>query len=918
MNKRALRKDIKKCFAKSKGRFFSIMSLIALGSFALVGLQITGSDMRDTGADYFAKLHTADITIIGDYGIDENNVEAIEQVSGAEAIEYGYLKDVNIEGTLNGVRIFSATETLSQYEVVEGRMPEAGNEIALASFFDDKYSLGQEISFEEKADVSGETVLRYHTFTIVGFVNSGEILSSINMGNSTAGTGELQGYGVVVPEAFDSEVYMIARLSFEDTKGVDPYSDEYTNLIQEHKDELDRLLADQPKLRLEAIRAEYQAKIDDGQKEVDEAKQKLADTEAELSEGREELDDAQLQADEAQNELDRAVCSAQTQIDEGSQQISDAEAQLAAGKGQLAAAGTAIEAGRTQLEQGKEELSNRQAELDEAKQELAAGESSYREQKETLSKKQQEYDEKYAKWETGQQELEQTEAQLAAKREEMQQTEAGLENTKKQYEETIRTLEESIASLEAISGDLMQEQQAQLDEWRQTLSKTQQEYQNFLSNTYQPGMERLSDLQTQTDAAEAQLEEKRTELQAAKTQLDEAKAQLDAGVYALAKGQEELEQARLQIAAGETQLADAGQTIASGEQTLYEKMTEYASAANTLDQAANTLAQKKQELADAKAELEKQTTDGEEQIADARSEIAEKEQEYQDALAEYQEKKGDVETKIDDAESELEEARDMLKTLELPVYAVDSRREIPGAEGYRIYGSIADIVDDLADVFPIFLYFVAALVTLTTMTRFVDEERMNSGTLKALGYRDHDIIKKFVVYGWLASFLGAVIGILAGHILLPQIVYYAYGHSFTYPKIELHFYPGITIAALLLAFMSAVVPAYLVAVRELKEKPAALLQPKPPAAGSKILLERITPLWNKLSFTHKVTARNIFRYKKRMLMTIFGVCGAVTLLFAGFSVQHSISGVNDRQFGELLQYDLIVAQNDNLSEEETK
>jgi putative ABC transport system permease protein len=116
--------------------------------------------------------------------------------------------------------------------------------------------------------------------------------------------------------------------------------------------------------------------------------------------------------------------------------------------------------------------------------------------------------------------------------------------------------------------------------------------------------------------------------------------------------------------------------------------------------------------------------------------------------------------------------------------------------------------------------------------------------------------------------------------------------------------------------MSAVIPAYLVAARELKEKPSALLQPKPPAAGSKILLERIRPVWNRMSFTHKVTARNIFRYKKRMLMTIFGVCGAVTLLFAGFSVQHSISGVNDRQFGEILQYDLIVARNDNLKEEQ--
>lgn len=202
------------------------------------------------------------------------------------------------------------------------------------------------------------------------------------------------------------------------------------------------------------------------------------------------------------------------------------------------------------------------------------------------------------------------------------------------------------------------------------------------------------------------------------------------------------------------------------------------------------------------------------------------------------------------------------------------------------------------------------------MTRFVDEERINSGTLKALGYSNQDIIKKFTVYGLIASTAGAVIGIALGHTLLPTIVYNAYGHSFTYPQIELHFYPVISIIALILAFMCAVVPAFIVANKELKEKPSSLLMPKPPEAGSKILLERITPIWSRMNFTHKVTARNIFRYKKRMLMTIFGVCGSVTLIFAGFSVQHSISGVKDRQFGEIMKYDLIVAQNNGLNDQQ--
>lgn len=252
----------------------------------------------------------------------------------------------------------------------------------------------------------------------------------------------------------------------------------------------------------------------------------------------------------------------------------------------------------------------------------------------------------------------------------------------------------------------------------------------------------------------------------------------------------------------------------------------------------------------------------------------------------------------------------------MPAYSVDSRREIPGGEGYKIYGTVAEIVDSLAAVFPIFLYFVAALVTLTTMTRFVSEERINSGTLKALGYTDNDIIKKFTIYGFIAGSIGTLIGIILGHTLLPYIVYNAYEIGFSIPKIELHFEWKITVISMILSLISSVFPAYVVAKKELQEKPARLLLPKAPKAGSKIFMERIKPLWNRMSFTHKVTARNIFRYKQRMFMTIFGVAGSATMLFAGFAVQHSVSGINKRQFEDIIKYDIIVALNDDITSEQ--
>lgn len=183
MKKKTLWKDIKKCFLKSKGRFFSILCLVALGSFALVGLKVSGPDMRKTGENYFNSLNLADISIIGDLGIDEQNIEAIIKISGAENIEYGYLKDVVIKNTDDSIRIFSRTNIVSGYEVTEGRLPVAEDEIAIAGFYSDRYSLGNTISFSEKEDVSGETVLKKHDFKITGFVNSSELMSIINMGS---------------------------------------------------------------------------------------------------------------------------------------------------------------------------------------------------------------------------------------------------------------------------------------------------------------------------------------------------------------------------------------------------------------------------------------------------------------------------------------------------------------------------------------------------------------------------------------------------------------------------------------------------------------------------------------------------------------------------------------------------------------
>lgn len=276
------------------------------------------------------------------------------------------------------------------------------------------------------------------------------------------------------------------------------------------------------------------------------------------------------------------------------------------------------------------------------------------------------------------------------------------------------------------------------------------------------------------------------------------------------------------------------------------------------------------------------------------------------------------ETELTKKEEELKKAQRERDHLKIPTYHVYDRKTMPGGQGYLMYSNASSSISAVGNIFPVVLYLVAAMVTFTTMTRFVDEERTNAGIFKALGYRTRDIILKFVLYGFFAGTIGTLLGTLLGHYFLSGIISNIITQGMVIGESREDFYGDMTLIALGLSFVASVLPAYWVSRKELKEEANLLLLPKPPVSGSKIFLERLHFIWKRLSFTHKVTARNLFRYKQRMLMTIFGVAGSVALLFAGLGIQSSVGGVPKRQFQEILSYELIVAQKTNASSQESK
>ena len=276
------------------------------------------------------------------------------------------------------------------------------------------------------------------------------------------------------------------------------------------------------------------------------------------------------------------------------------------------------------------------------------------------------------------------------------------------------------------------------------------------------------------------------------------------------------------------------------------------------------------------------------------------------------------ERELSKKEEELDQAKLDLEKLVQPSYHIYDRKTMPGGQGYLMYSNASASIAAVGNIFPVVLYSVAAMVTFTTMTRFVDEERGNAGIFKALGDRTNDILAKFVIYGFVAGTLGTIIGTLLGHYYLSGVMSKIITQGMVVGKSKTYFYWNYSLLALGLSLISSVLPAYLVARKELKEEASVLLLPKPPVSGSKILLENLRFIWKRLSFTQKVTARNIFRYKQRMVMTIFGVAGSVALLFAGLGIQSSVSGVSGRQFDQIFKYEIILANKSNASPKEQK
>ncbi len=414
------------------------------------------------------------------------------------------------------------------------------------------------------------------------------------------------------------------------------------------------------------------------------------------------------------------------------------------------------------------------------------------------------------------------------------------------------------------------------------------------------------------------LQENLATLESGIAQIEEALLQIDAGFAQIDAGQAEMDQAEAQLQAGWTQLETSEQQLKAGRKQLQAAQAQLDSGARQLEDGKRQLADGQAQLQEKKSELadaEKKLTDGrqalqegyekleeaEKELQEGREELESHQAEYDQGLIDYQEALAEAQPELDDARQQVADAQDALDELGMPEWYVLDRSSI---QTFVEYGMDADRIRAIGQVIPIIFFLVAALVSLTGMTRMVEEERGQIGTLKALGYGKLSIASKYFLYAFSSSLLGSVLGVLLGSRILPYVIISAY--SILYSTLTIMLTPinwALAALALLLAVFCTVFAAMAACMRTLRETPASLMRPASPPKGKRVFLEFIPVLWHHLSFGQKAAARNLFRYKKRLFMTIFGIAGCTALLLVGFGLRDSIQKIVDTQYSSVWTYD---------------
>ena len=908
MKKNAMGKNLAQSILRSFGRYMAIALIIALGSGLFVGLLMTKADMVETGQVFTDEQNMFDLRLLSSYGWTEEQIEKAQNLLGLSEVEAAKFQDVIVrmgDADEDSVyRFYSISQTINRVDLRGGRMPQAPDECLADGFRFDDSILGTQIKVAPGNDELALDALAYDTYTVVGYVST-PLYMDPNRGTTTVGSGSIDNYLYIPLDGFSTEYYTEINVTIPGAHTV--YSKEYNTLLDDMTAYLEPQVqaiadswfsdlvadaeaeyADGYQQYLDGIQELEQGRLDaqkeledaytqltDAQKEIEENEALLTDGAKQISDGKNQLTDAEKDLASGRREFEKAKKDAYAQLEAGkaeldanAAQVSDGLAQVNDGLVQIEDGLVQISDGITQLEDGLPQIQDGIDQLEPILQLITPLVQTLRQMVDSLIANPDAIEEVAAWLEdlnawiprleaTARAELENLRSSGVIDDETAAQAEALLDRLP-ELEEAIRQaiVELDVDSLMSQLNDAMGQLEAMVDEYTVQLAELKAMY-----TEYSAQLEELYVTRTQ-------VEQQKQELLETKQTLVDAQAAIDQGYEEWAAGKAradaEFAKAELELKNGEKQLKDARRTLES----------------------------KEKELRDGRLKLE-----------DGKIQLEEGWAEYEEGKLEAEQTIADAEAELADAAVKLAQARADIDALEAPeTYVLDRNTNV----GYASLDSNSDIVAGVSRVFPVFFLLIAALVCITTMSRMVNEERTQIGTMKAMGYGSGAIMSKYLIYAGTGGVLGCGLGMLAGSVVFPQIIWDAYCTMlYIEPTIQIRFDFGLC-AAVMLSYSAVVLAVtWYCCHSTLKEVPAELIRPKAPTSGKKIFLEYL-PFWNRLSFLNKVALRNIFRYRQRFLMMLIGIGGCTALLVTGFGLRDSISNIVSDQYEKIAKYDLEV------------
>lgn len=917
---RSYRKNIRRTFKHTKSRFIAIFSIIALGVGFLAGLNATPVDMKESMEAYMDDANFYDIRVVSTLGLTEDDVSALSAIDGVKDVQPAYNADLLMQTgddtvvarahslpittgkedtekstsslSTDGDTATDEQDTINKLFLVDGHMPEKSGECVVEAGANDMasaYPIGSKLAISpENEDLDSK--LSTTEYEVVGIVHSANYFS-FEREPASVGNGRVNLLMYLLPEDYAFEAYTEIYLTVDGALTANSLGDDYDPLVDTVKNKIEAIQELRCQTRYDEIYDEAQQKIDDAWDSYNEAKeeadQKLSDARAELTDGEKELADGQTEYE--QGEADYA--DALSQIAENEQKLADGEIQLGDAKRKLQEADARISNNESLLEQNEAKLNAAKTELDDGQAQYDNGMNAYQSGKKQL--------------EAGQAQLDNAKKQLDTAKESYQSGLAGCAQgmTSLLPSMTVDGLDGFLAFLSDKGYGAPQTTAAFLQDMTEYGVSLPTVSANSAEAAYlEQGISQLL-------PAISQLYSAREAITAGQSTYDANAAKLEENKKLLADSKEELSKARQKLQKGQKQYEDGKNQLENGKKQLSSAKAMLAGSWATLSGRQTELTDGLSQISDAKSSLK----DARSRLDDAKATIAENAQKLADGKISYEDAKKEADEKLADARQEIEDGQADLDTLEMPKWYIWGRDK---NISYSSFTANIDKLNAITTVFPIFFFLVAALVVSTTMTRMVEEERLQIGTMKALGYSAKTIMQKYILYALAASVSGTLVGLAIGFKAFPSIIWSAYEMMYYMPAIAT---PWRLSQALFsggtLTVLSLLVTA-LTCRSSLSETPAALMLPRAPKAGKRILLERITPLWRHFPFSWKVTCRNLFRYKKRFWMTVIGVAGCTSLLIAGFGISDSLNAIITKQYEDIFHYDLmtVVTEEDALTQ----